>query len=351
MAYVDIDILDVLKPTTLTDVYVRGQKGSALFEKFDAVTGQNFDDEFVKVPVMSIPQTQMKFGKVGDAAKPLDTGGIDFRTSKSVNPSGHFSIALDKIKASGQYDTAKLALQQVAANSAKLVKAKEISLAKTLLDGKIYLNGDGEIIESAPVATIDHSIPATQSGNLNGIVDKLWSDPTASIFKQLDLIKMQAQVYGSPEPKFVFCNSSVKTLLRANTEAMGIAKASFNISQETWNGSVIDLNGFTWIFVDQTYPLGGSPGVQTKLIPDSRAIICPDPNEGDWFQKFVGAKVVPTDLSVTSIDNLFEGATTVYGDYAYATPKTNPTGVEIVMGSRFLHAIVDKYAVYSPTII
>ena len=356
MAYTNLDIRDLLKPTTLTELYVRSQAKSELLNYFDGAETANFTDLYVKVPVRPVIATQASINPVNREAAPLHMSGLEMRTFQSINLMNTFTISHDEFR-NDVYNTAAIVKEQLQSVGDHFTKSKEAALAKMFLEGKVYITNDSKICEStgdsAYVATIDFGIPSSNLGTCGGLVGS-WNNPSTDIFLQLDALKIQSEKNGSPAPKHVWMNSNMKQYLRSNTQIANFVKGSYNLSDAAWTGAFINLNNFTFHFVDTTYPRWDSTNsspVQAMVIPDGKAIITPDLGDSRWFKKYLGAKSVPNDIVVGGMDNLDNNISVVFGDYAYSKTVTNPVGWEVVIGSHFLYALRDRYAVYGATIV
>ena len=230
----------------------------------------------------------------------------------------------------------------------KLFRA--LALAKTFSDGLVYLNGDGDILESSSGATVtvDFRVPASHKDQLSGIVDTAWDAAGAKILDDLDQIAIQAEVENAPPPKHVWIHPTSKRWLRTNTQILAFLQASPEKANRILAGSTIeDLGGYTWHFYGGTYT--AQDGSTKPFLPETKAIITPD--VGPWLNARNGSELI-TQYEGIAADPIaaLADVTEVFGDFAYVKLIDNPTKLVLRMGTNFVYVFANPNAVWMPTV-
>ncbi|QDU60005.1 hypothetical protein Pan216_08420 [Planctomycetes bacterium Pan216] len=232
---------------------------------------------------------------------------------------------------------------------------RAVCLAKTLVDGEIHFNNEGQVLESSSGAsyTVDFGVPDGHKGQLdfNGSGDLIgtrWSSTSAKILDDLDDIRIAAEEENAEEPKHIWLHHSAKRWLRDNTQLQQYVQGSPEKIDQVLRGSFIeDLNGWTWHFYSGRY--AAADGTTKPYIPVDRAIITPD--VGPWLRAVNGSEMITGFEGLRStIDEALGEITEVFGDFAYVKLVDNPTKLVLRMGTNFVYAFANPKAVWMPTV-
>lgn len=231
---------------------------------------------------------------------------------------------------------------------------RAVSLAKTLTQGEIHFNGDGQVLESATgaVYSVDFGVPASRKNQLDpgtgDIIDTAWDVPTAKILDDLDAIRIQAEEENAEEPNHIWLHHTAKRWLRDNTQLQSYVQGSSDMVDRILRGSVIeDLNGWTWHFFSGTYT--AADGTTKPYIPRDRAIITPD--IGPWLRAANGSELITGFEGIrSSVDDALGDTTEVFGEFAYVKLVDNPTKLVLRMGTNFVYAFANPNAVWMPVV-
>lgn len=231
---------------------------------------------------------------------------------------------------------------------------RAVCLAKTLSQGVIHFNTDGQVLESATGAaySVDFGVPATRKGQLDpgsgAIIGLPWDNPAARILDDLDDIRIQAESEGVGEPRHIWLHHAAKRWLRDNTQLQEYVKGSPEMVERVLAGSMIeDLNGWTWHFFSGTYQ--AADGSSKPYIPLTQAILTPD--IGPWLRAVNGSELITGFEGIrSSVDEALGEITEVFGDFAYVKLVDNPTKLVLRMGTNFVHAFANPGSVWMPTV-
>lgn len=231
---------------------------------------------------------------------------------------------------------------------------RAVCLAKTLTDGVLHFNNDGQVLETSAAATysVDFGVPDSHREQLDdgggALITTSWDDPTARILDDLDDIRIRAEEENGGEPRHIWLHHAAKRWLRDNDQLKEYVQGSSEKVDRTLSGSMIDdLNGWTWHFFSGTYQ--AVDGTVTPYIPPSRAIITPD--VGPWLRAVNGSELITSfDGIRPSVDDALSEITEVFGDFAYVKLIDNPTKLVVRMGTNFVYAFANPQAVWCPTV-
>lgn len=234
---------------------------------------------------------------------------------------------------------------------------KAVALSKALVDGVVYVDPNGAILESSSGAavTINLQVPAGHKSQLNyngggDIIAAAWDVAGTKILTQLDNLRAAAEAENAEVPRHIWLPTAAKAWFRENTEIKAFIQgggASPEYVDKALQGSFMDLGGFTFHWFDGTYT--AADGTTKPFIPATKAIITPD--LGNWFRHYETDELVPTQTGI--FDNLQSamGATTqIFGDFAYAALSHNPPKLSLFLGTNFLFAFANVKSVWMPTI-
>jgi hypothetical protein len=252
--------------------------------------------------------------------------------------------------------------RQVEHFAAKHQRLRYLTLAKAF-SGTLWVDAQGRILESSSnaVRTVSFGLPAGHTGALakatlgvsaqlgaGNIIAANWDTTSADIFAQLDELRRAAMLLALPVPRHIWVNSAAKTWLRAQATWSTWAKANERAAEQVLSGNFAeDINGWTWHFWDGAYK--NVSDAMAYYIPDTRAVITPDP--GPWFTLAEGVTMVPTSLDIAqSAESALASLEPVQGKYAYAAVEHNPARLDVFMGDAFITAFKEPGAVWYPTV-
>lgn len=241
----------------------------------------------------------------------------------------------------------------------------EWMVAKMLQGGFGYkAEGDGfrlcELNDPDIIASNTYRIPSTNKGDINGIIDNPWSDPTTNIQKQLLLIsKRSAQISGYPI-KHIICNGETIIPLFTNNIIRQVGGEVYRVFDSITNRQVkgdepLTSGEYTVIFralpqyVFHVYNEGLVPDEvvpnydeQTSdtnfklLVPNNRAIMIPEP--GDWCTHAVGQEIVA--------ENVMDSGKLITGFHAWRTRNIDPPRWDMKFVLNYVPLLVNPYVVY-----
>ncbi len=228
---------------------------------------------------------------------------------------------------------------------------KEVVLAKTLVEGVVYLNAQGQVLENSTNAVISASfgVPAANQGNLGGIISTLWDNSAALIGDQIDLIRNQAQLLNAAPPTDIWLHPNHKSSLRNNTQFNDWAKRNQAMITTVLQGDVIEnLWGLNWHFYGGKYR--GADGNMHDFIPTTQGFLTADPRD-PWVRATQGSTLVPKDLSlVNDWQAALGNMEKFYGPFSYARLIDDPVTLYLYLGDKFGLHFADPNAIWQPTL-
>lgn len=228
---------------------------------------------------------------------------------------------------------------------------RELVIARTLTEGLIYANAAGQILENSTGAavTIDFGIDSSHKGNLGGIIDVQWSDPTADIAHHIEAIKDAAEAANAEQPTDIWLHTIRKRDLRNNAKFVQWASFNQKVTDVVLQGDIIEgLWGMTWHFYGGKYR--GVDGAMHDYIPQTGGFLAP-PADRPWVRPVQGKTLVPMDLNVVSDwRKALDSAEEMYGRFAYAKLTDDPMALWLYMGDKFGLYFADPNAIWMPTL-
>lgn len=349
----------LLDPHFLTDSYAQrqGVRSYPLTEMF-YVNPQNVADDqfdFVFYPAEMEPAP---VNRSGDEAHTLATGEGATRKGSLFVAFNKVRMPMDAVAALREPDSmamqekGQLALQNVFDRfSERHAIQKELIIAKIMTTGVVYLDAAGNVLESSSGAalTANFDVESTHKTNLNGIISKLWSDPTAKILDMCDSIRDQAESENAEVPTDIWVHTLSKRHLRNNDQFIEWCVESGVNADTILRGDMIEgLGGFTWHFYGGKYK--AADGTMTNYIPVTQGILTPPP-AGGWLKKSQGLSLVPTDINIVADwQQALNSVATMYGKFSYAKLKDDPLALYLYMGDKFGLNFADPSAVWMPTL-
>lgn len=351
---------ELLNPHVLTDSYkARRTNGGAypLTETYYTNPKDVDDDEFdmVYFPEAREPAP----GNVSGGEARVLTPGAGTKRKAAVFPQfNKLQLPGDALLALREPNS--LALQKKGATSVGMIFDdfgtrhsiyKELVLAKTLTGGVVYANNAGQILESSSGATVtaDFGVSSTHKTNLGGIIDKLWSDPTADIPSHIEAIKDAAESASVEEPTDIWLHATKKKELRANEQFQLWAAQNDRVTDVILKGNIIEgLWGVNWHFYGGKYK--AADGSMKDYIPPTKAFLCP-PASSPWINAVQGKTLVPTELNIVADWRAaLAKAEEMYGKYSYAKLTDDPMALWLYMGDKFGVYFADPNAIWMPTL-
>jgi hypothetical protein len=239
---------------------------------------------------------------------------------------------------------------------------KNVAMSQILCNGVIYTNPQRKILAAtaggappagavgSPMNWLPTGFAATNQGNLGGIIDALWSSAGALINKHFDKIDDYCDQFQIEKPANVLINVVCKQFLRNNTDfQLWTAKNGFGDAAEVLRGNMIEgLYGKRWHFVGGywTDPFGA----KQPYIPFTQAVLCPDFNS-EVFKYTVGSNLLPRSIDIVSnVDAAVQNLDRIYGDFAYARLKDDPSRILLYAGMKWGFHFADPLSIFQPTV-
>ncbi|HVX15951.1 MAG TPA: major capsid protein [Pirellulales bacterium] len=173
--------------------------------------------------------------------------------------------------------------------------------------------------------TVNYQIPSTNTGNLNGIISTLWSNPSAPIINNCLAVNALMQQLCGRGLKHVFVSSVgwgyVVNNVQVQDQSGSAEKVFDHMRSDNDNGFIATLRGAPWIvwhIIDDGLSLQGT---FTKLIPDNRAVFLPDPTP-DVFSFYQGSEPVIEWVGRPAVER--------FGEYYWAKPTDDPAGYQLM---------------------
>lgn len=228
---------------------------------------------------------------------------------------------------------------------------KELIVAKTLGDGKVYANESGEILESSSGATYvaDFGVPSGNQGDIGGIISDLFSEPDANIPLMIEQLQDNQRQNKMPPLRHVFLHKLNLQYLRENDYFIEWAVRMPDYASRVLNGEPIeDLWGLTWHFNQDYYE--AQDGTDKPMIARTKAIFTPDIN-GRWKRAVRGPTIVPkqTGLSL-GVEQALTQLQLVHGEFAYAAVEHNPAKIVGFFGDKWGFGFAEPSAVVQATV-
>lgn len=251
----------------------------------------------------------------------------------------------------------ELVAGQYAVNAAVLLTAG-------MMRGKLYYHGSGDeeyydFTSTDAKFTLDFQLPAANIGNLNGIIDKSWDDPTADIPKhieqidkamvqgpgtRLERVKLSSTMWG-----YVLDNDAVQA--RAGIGNPAFQTYTREIGTNPENGlpvttKVGTITAVPWVqfeISDEVIEVGAEGSeTSTQLVPDTNAWFGPAPST-DIFEMVQGSEPF-VDREGGPVQ---EGV----GLYGYTKTVDDPPELEIHSGMNMIPALYVPSATMWGTVV
>jgi hypothetical protein len=349
----------LLDPRILTASYAQRDGARAyLLTDFFFTNPRNIEGhefELIYYPAMMEPAP----GNVpGGEARVLTPGGGTTRKAALFTNFNKILLPGEALNALREPDS--LTLQQQGATTVSRIYDdfaerhnlfKEVVIAKTLTAGVVYLNAEGQVLESSTGATItaDFGVPAAHKGNLGGIIADLWSTASTKIADHIDAIRDQAEAENVEPPTDIWLHPNNKAALRNNTQFGDWAKYNNVATDAVLRGDIIEnLWGLNWHFYGGKYQ--AVDGTMKNFLPTTGAILSPPPNR-PWLRATQGSTLVPSQIGVVEHwQDALQSTNKFYGKYSYARLHDDPMALYLYMGDKFGLHFADPAAIWMPTL-
>ena len=320
---------------------------------------ERFDTDSVEWIYLSQVKTAAPLNKRGASARVLQPTGTQSRKITMCHVFNEMRLGMDSLRALREPDNWTLqrlgrteVTKQIKDFATKHAVMKQVFLSKAFTDGVVYVDDDGNILESSSGAelTIDLGVSSTHKSQINpgggAIIATAWDNAAAKILTQLENLKVQAEIENADPPRHIWLNGLNRKWLRDNTELKALYAGITPLNQ-LLSGDSFELGGFVWHFYSGTYT--DSSGTTQYYVPVDQAIITPD--LGPWFMNAIGVEAVPTSIDVAgSSDEALNSLTEVYGDFAYAKLEHNPPRVSTFFGTNFIYGFRNPNSIWMPTV-
>lgn len=222
-----------------------------------------------------------------------------------------------------------------------------------------------EANDPAAVAVNHSRVPTDHLGNIGGIIDVSWDDPTANLVAQFQSLQVRAARVNGRRLTECWLNGNTAKHLFTNSTLQSVGGSvyrifdMFNPTREIDPASKIPDTGvsvvwrglpdITFHIYNQGYVLPGtSESFDAQIgsnwrpfIPDGKAIITPPP--GEWCGSIQGSEMVQWSLT-SPVEE-------VYGFGMGIERAIDPPRFDIKMLNNAAPVITEPYAVYCPTVI
>ena len=321
---------------------------------------ERYPTDTVEYVVMSRQKDPLPFNRKGSPARMIAPTGLDTRRmtmSYMFNAISLSARALQALRYPDNWLLQQVGREEVRRQATdfaiKHAVAKQVYLSKILSDGVVYLDENGEILESSSgsATTIDAGVPSGHKSQLNfdgggNLITAAWDVAGTDIMKQLDNLRYAADVENVEMPKHVWLHGNSKFWIRANTEIKSYFSGIERLDQALM-GDTFELNDYVFHFYSGTYV---APDGRTKpYIPITKAIITPE--LGSWFLNAVGMEIVPASVGTYgSVEEALAQLVEVYGQFAYGKLIDNPAALQIFLGDTFQYLFRNPKSVWIATV-
>ncbi|MDP9175550.1 MAG: major capsid protein [Planctomycetota bacterium] len=238
------------------------------------------------------------------------------------------------------------------------------ALTSMLFKTQIYYDGLGNLLPSSAGAqtAVDYAVPAGNQNQLDvfntatPIISTKWSDPTATIDKQLQALHQAAVQLTGYELKHAFYGKNVPNYLTSNN---GLGNYFFraNYGPEAFGPDYIatadipnPLLGLTWHKAYQSF-FYDQNGVRQTLVGDDQIVFTPEPSNA-WIGFLEGTYPVPSKAGIITPaePSVVSSIETKAGMFAYGAASADPPTAKIVYGDTFLPVLKVPTAVFVATV-
>lgn len=338
------------------------QQQTPLFDIFWS-NPENLDSDEVKYRVNPLSREAAPFNYRGAPARVLDLKGMEERRAALFHVFNMIRFPNDLMLALTEPESDlldKMSAREIRRQMDGFGRAhrlqKEVVTARMLFDGKVRLNQDGEVYESAyggpptDIQEIDFGLSATHQGTLDGLVTKMFDDPTADIQALFDAIDDKAGEEGVTPPTTIVASTAIRAKLKNNKAYKAWSQSNPDDAAAILRGGFIEgLFGKTWYFFNHHYKNKIS-NQTVPVVPSDRILMFAPTNTG-WLRCYNGVENVPTKIGLGStIDEILASVQQVYGPFAYASVNHNPISLEAFIGDNYGFGIAEPNAIWVPKV-
>jgi len=197
-------------------------------------------------------------------------------------------------------------------------RLREVAISQAMT-GTLAMTDDDTIV------SVDYGVDATHKPTASASWATAGTDIPADIRAWKRLIRRDSGF----NPALAFCNEDIMTKMMANTavkEFLGAAEYKAQVGQ---TGYIVRFMGLDWIVYDDGYDTDA--GVFTPFIAADKVLFTPAPSK-EWFRVIEGSTKIPTQNKETLVS--------VFGKHSYRTVVDDPAGIKLIVGDRFIPALV-----------
>ncbi len=339
--------------------------GNPFFDFYTRGPMKNWDTDSVELIKLSRVKDPAPLNSRGNPARRLQPTGKTRRALAMINMFDVLNLKADSLQFLREPDQwllqnggATEIQQQLEDMAAAHVVTKHLWLAKYFGGSAIYIDANGEILESSSgaVVTVDTGVPSanqsqidlTNFGSTGNAIDAAWDVAGTGILTQLDKLNHTAVEHQNSEPlRHIWCHGTARAWLRSNTEIKALYSAGMDRLDNALRGDTFEINNYVFHFFSGTYT--AADGTNKPFIPLTKAIITPEP--GPWIAQGNGVQIVPTTVDVQQGQFVnFAGWEKHYGDFAYFQAEHNPPSVNLFAGTNWLFGFKNPASVFVPTV-
>jgi hypothetical protein len=238
------------------------------------------------------------------------------------------------------------------------------ALTSMLFKTQIYYDVLGNLLPTSTGAqtTVNYGVPAGNQNQLdvfgtgNPAISTTWSNPAATIDKQIQALHQAAVQLTGYELKHAFYGKNVANYLTTNTNLgnyffrSAYSPDAFGPQYITTADIPNPLLGLTWhkayqsFFVDQN-------GNRQTLVGDDQVVFTPDPTTA-WIGFLEGTYPVPTKAGIITPaePTVASSMEPRPGMFAYGVASADPPTAKIVYGDTFLPVLKVPSAIFVATV-
>lgn len=379
----DLSIWQLFEAESLTSLYrgtIEELRPNPFFDAYTPGTPATFEQDEVRVLTVGQVAEPAPLNAAGQPARVLDLSGAGDAQLTGIRAFNTIPIhgrTLDLMRSfergsNRAPSTAELSLQregegllarEMRRMAMRHTLTKHQYAAKYLTGGMIYIGGDGKILESSTGArvSITTGIPAENMGAVNpGGADLVpagspWTTTSTKNLDQLDAINDYNVENGRLPIRHVWLNTAWRKHIRAleqmKSEFGGTIDASGNSPDyiTATRDESIEVGRYVFHFYGETYI--AADGTRKPYIPLTKAILTPEPSDGDWLVHGIGRTPIPTELGISaSLPEALASFNDVYGDFSYLATLHNVIALHVFVGFAWLFGMSAPENVYVPTI-
>lgn len=231
----------------------------------------------------------------------------------------------------------------------RFMNRRKAMIMSALAYGKIYTDGERILPNSTgAVRTIDLQVPATNTGNCNGIIDVTWENSAAKIGTQVENLQAAAAAAGNPPLKFAAYAGSISDNIQGNALIAKLVQGGFGRADFT-TGVISDMFGLTWYPVASQF-IRDASGVAVN--PFAKKVVFHPEVTRDWYELREGSYVVGTGQTTAGTsEELLAQLAKNYGMFSYANWGGNPRTIVQTAGDTCLPIFYVPNAIYIATVL